>query len=82
MLDIHAARTIRNAINHHFDKDGEGTEFIDLESVCRMQPIPFGTKAGGCNIFGTQYGDLTILVWVQISQIEGITVRAVKTQSW
>jgi len=47
-----------------------------------MQPIAVNTKGSGYTILGIQYGDLTILVWVQFDEALGAKVRAVKTQAW
>ena len=78
MLDIKTAQLVKNAIDKHFG----GKEFIDLENVCRMQSVPVNTKDGGYTILSTQYGDLTILVWIQVDATLGVCVRSVKTQSW
>ena len=77
MLDINTAKLVKGAIDKHF-----GKEIIDLENVCRMQPVPVNTKGSGYTILSIQYGDLTILVWVQFSETLGVCVRAVKTQAW
>ena len=78
MLDIKTAQLIKGAIDKHFG----GTEFIELESVCRMQPVPVCTKDGGYTILSTQWNDLTIMVWIQVDSTSGVRVRSVKTQSW
>ena len=77
MLDIKTAKLVKDAIDKHF-----GKEVVDLENVCRMQPVPVNTKGSGYTILSTQYGDLTILVWVQVNATLGVCVRAVKTQAW
>ena len=79
MLDIKNAKLIKEAIDKHFAPHKSP---VDLETICRMQPVPVNVKGSGYTILSTQYGDLTILVWVQINETLGFTVRAVKTQAW
>ena len=78
MLDLKTATIVRNAINKHFSTP----ETISLEAVCRMQPIVQNTSGSGYTILAMQYGDLTILVWVQYSEKLGVIVRGVKSQAW
>lgn len=77
MLDIKTAKLVKSAIDNHF-----GKEIINLENVCRMQPVPVDTNSTGYTILATQYGDMTILVWVQFDETLGVCVRTVKTQCW
>ena len=79
MLDIKTAKIVKEAIDKHFASHKSP---VDLETICRMEPIPVNTKGSGYTILGTQYGDLTILVWVQFNETLGVCVRAVKTQAW
>lgn len=76
MLDMKSAKLIRDAINKYFDN-----KVIDLENVCRMQPIQVNTN-GGYTILGIQRGDLTILVWVRFGEISGLNVLGVKALEW
>lgn len=78
MLDIKAATLVRKAINEHF----HSTDMVSLEAVCRMQPVVQNTRGSGYTILALQYGDLTILVWVQFSEKLGVMVRGVKAQAW
>lgn len=77
MLDIKTATLVKNAIN----KEMNG-EIATLEDACRMQPISQTTYGSGYTILALQYGDLTILVWIQFSEKLGAMVRKVKTQAW
>lgn len=79
MLDIKTAKLIKEAIDKEF---APHENIVDLESVCRMQPISVNARGGGYTIFGIQCSDLTILVWVQFNETLGATVGAVKTQAW
>ena len=76
MLDISTAKLVKNAINEHF-KEAR----ISLEDVSKMTPATVLGKSGGYTILTGQYGDLTIMVWIQIKET-GTIVRAVKTQAW
>ena len=78
MLDIKTATLVRKAINEHFSSP----DTISLEAVCRMQPVVQNTNGSGYTILALQYGDLTILVWVQFSEKLGVIVRSVKAQAW
>ena len=78
MLDIKTATLVRNAINNHFSSP----DMVSLEAVCRMQPVVHNTSDSGYTILALQYGDLTILVWVQFSEKLGVMVRRVKGQAW
>ena len=77
MLDIKTATLVKNAIN----KEMNG-EIATLEDACRMQQISQTTHGSGYTILALQYGDLTILVWIQFSEKLGAMVRKVKTQAW
>lgn len=76
MLDIKTATLVHKAINKHFP------DMVSLEAVCRMQPVVQNTSGSGYTILALQYGDLTILVWVQFSEKLGVMVRRVKGQEW
>lgn len=78
MLDIKTATLVRKAINEHFSS----TDMVSLEAVCRMQPVVQNTRGSGYTILALQYGDLTILVWVQFSEKLGVIVRGVADQAW
>ena len=78
MLDIKTAAVIRKEINKHFSTPG----MVSLESVCRMQPVAQNTSGSAYTILALQFGDLTILVWVQFSEELGVTVRKVNAQAW
>ena len=77
MLEMKTAKLVKQAIDQQVGKDA-----IDLESVCRMQPLAVRTNGSVYTILGIQSGDLTILVWIQVSETLGVTVRRVKTQAW
>lgn len=77
MLDIKTANLIKDVIDN---KVAAG--IVTLEDVYRMEPIQVSTKSSGYTILGTQFGDMTILVWVQFSESLGVCVRAVKTMKW
>ncbi len=78
MLDIKTATLVRKAINKHFSSP----DMVSLEAVRRMQPVVQNTSDSGYTILALQYGDLTILVWVQFSEKLGVMVRSVKGQAW
>ena len=78
MLDIKTATIVRKAINEHFSVP----DMVSLESVCRMQPVAQNTSGGGYTILALQLGDLTILVWVQFCEKQGVVVRKVNAQAW
>ena len=78
MLDIKTATIVRKAINEHFSSP----DMVSLEAVCRMQPVVQNTSGSGYTILALQYGDLTILVWVQFSEKLGVMIRRVKGQAW
>ena len=78
MLDIKTATLVRKAINEHFSSPG----MVSLEAVCRMQPVVQNTSGSGYTILALQFGDLTILVWVQFNEKLGVMVRSVKAQAW
>ncbi len=78
MLDIKTARIVREAINEHFSSPN----MVSLEAVCRMQPVVQNTSGSGYTILALQFGDLTILVWVQFDEEQGVIVRSVKAQAW
>lgn len=78
MLDIKTATLVRKAINKHFSSP----DMVSLEAVCRMQPVVQNTSDSGYTILALQYGDLTILVWVQFSEKLGVMVRRVAAQAW
>lgn len=77
MLDIKSATTIKKAINKEL-----GYERATLEDVCRMEPLPITTKGSGYNVLGMQYGDMSVLVWVQFNEKLGVIVRNVCAQPW
>ena len=54
-----------------------GVGRILLQDVQAMKPIQKSSKSGGYNIFAIQYGDLTLLVWVNQNE-----VKKVKTVAW
>ena len=78
MLDIKTATLVRKAINEHFSSP----DMVSLEAVCRMQPVVQNTSGSGYTILALQYGDLTILVWVQFSEKLGVMVIRVRGQAW
>jgi hypothetical protein len=79
MLEIKYAKLILKAI-----KENTATSAfpVTLEDVCRMQPVPVVTGCSGHTVLGTQCGDVTILVWVNINETLGVCVRSVKAQCW
>lgn len=77
MLDIVTAKLIKTALDEYFSNN-----VINLEDICRMQPVPMSTRSGGHTILATQFGDMTILVWIQFSEAIGVRVRAVKAVCW
>ncbi len=77
MLDISTAKIVKAAIDDHFKKEVN----ISLEEVSKMTPAPVVGHGGGHTILSCQYGDLTIMVWLQMRET-GTVVRAVKTQAW
>lgn len=78
MLDIKTATIVRKAINEHFSSP----DMVSLEAVCRMQPVVQNTSGSGYTILALQYGDLTILVWIQFSEKLGVRVIRVKSHAW
>ena len=76
MLDISTAKLVKKALDEHFKEDR-----ISLEDVSKMTPAPVLGKSGGYTILTGQWGDLTIMVWLQI-MATGTIVRAVKTRAW
>jgi len=78
MLDIKTATIVRKAIIEHYSTP----DMISLEAVCRMQPIVQNTVGSDYTILGLQFGDLTILVWVQFNEKLGVIVNGVKSQAW
>ena len=78
MLDIGTATFVHKAINEHFAT----LDMVSLEAVCRMQPVVQNTGSSGYTILALQFGDLTILVWVQFDEEFGVIVRSVKVQAW
>ena len=79
MLDIKAAKLIQKALDEYYAPHASN---ICLEDICRMQPIPVTTKDTGYTILALQFGDCTLMVWVQFNETLGVCVRGVKTQSW
>jgi hypothetical protein len=77
MLDISTAKLVKKAIDNHFKEAVK----ISLEEVSKMTPAPVVGRGGGHTIISCQYGDLTIMVWIQIRE-NGTIVRAVKSQAW
>ncbi len=78
MLDIKTATIVLKAINEHFSSP----DMVSLEAVCRMQPVVQNTSGSGYTILALQYGDLTILVWIQFNEKLGVRVIRVKSQAW
>lgn len=77
-MSIKDSKKIQKAINEHFS-----TNTISLEAVGRMQPVTKNSKDGNdYTILALQYGDLTILVWVQYDEKNNVIVRNVKAQAW
>ena len=76
MLDISTAKLVKKAIDEKFKEDR-----ISLEDVCKMTPAPVLGNCGGYTILTGQWGDLTILVWIQILKI-GTVVRVARTTAW
>lgn len=77
MLDINTAKIIKQALDSKWYKNNCP---LTLEDVCNMQPI---SRAGiAYTILASQYGDLTILVWVQFDEKRGVVVRLIKTLAW
>ncbi|MBR3249781.1 MAG: hypothetical protein IKF83_03675 [Clostridia bacterium] len=80
MLAPKEALQVQNYVNSHlFD----GKHVLTMEDAANMQPIP-GTRNGGGSytILATQYGDLTILVWVQYMEAGFMTIRYAHKQAW
>lgn len=78
MLGLSDAKVIKEAINHECFN---GEAVVSLEDVAQMQIIP-GTRIGdSITVLALQYGDLTILAWVQFTEI-GMRVRKVRKQAW
>ena len=78
MLDIITAEQVKKAIDNKYNGKGP----LTLEDVVRMEPISKGGQGGSYTIIGSQFGDLTILVWLQFNEKSGVCVRSVKTQTW
>lgn len=78
MLDTKTATLVRKAINKHFSSP----DMVSLEAVRRMQPVVKNTGGNDYTILALQFGDLTILVWVQFSEKLGVMVRKVESQAW
>ena len=77
MLDISTAKLVKSSIDANFNGNGP----LTLEDVVRMEPISKGGKSGAYTIIGSQFGDMTILVWLQFCEM-GVIVRTVKTLAW
>lgn len=77
MLDINTAKLVKKSIDDKFN----GNAPLTLEDVVRMEPISKSDK-GGYTIVASQFGDLTILVWLLFNEKLGVCVRRVKTQAW
>ena len=77
MLDISTAKLVKSSIDAKFNGNGP----LTLEDVVRMEPISKGGKSGAYTIIGSQFGDMTILVWLQFCEM-GVIVRTVKTLAW
>ena len=78
MMSIEDAKVIKNAVNNSlFD----GETVLSLEDAAQMQPIPGSRGSDSITVLALQYGDLTIMVWVQFAQM-GMRVRKVRKQAW
>ena len=78
MLDINTAKLVKKSIDDKFNGSGP----LTLEDIVRMEPISKGGKGGSSTIIASQFGDLTILVWLQFNEKLGVCVREVQTQAW
>ena len=81
MLDMNTAKIVKKAIDEHFNTKKNG-EIMSLEDVVRMTPVSKAGRGGAYTILSAQFGDMTILVWIQFNDTLGVCVRAVKTQAW
>ena len=78
MLSTNEILHVRRAINRELFGD---ESVLTMEDVAQMQPIP-GTRMGdSLTVLAIQYGDSTILVWVQFMDY-GLYVKKVKRQAW
>lgn len=78
MLDINTAKIIKKAIDENFNGNGP----ITLEDIVRMEPIQKSGIGGSYTILATQYGDLTVLVWLGYNENLSMCVRKVDTHKW
>ena len=78
MLSIKEAQIVRDAVNSGLFN---GKTVLSIEDVANMQPIPGTRSAASYTILAAQYGDLTILVWVQYTEL-GMRVRMARKQAW
>ena len=74
-MGISDAEMIARAINEEI-----GDEFMTAEDVLQMDPL---TKIDedGYTVLGGQYGDMSILVWIQDDNGD-IVIREVETVAW
>lgn len=77
MIDLLSATVIRNEVNKKI-----GINSITLEDALRMQPISQSSMSDGYTILALQKHNITILVWIHVSEQTGIVVRGVKTRAW
>ena len=77
MLDKSLCDLLYKSLKEYF-----GQEIVRIDDVAKMSIVP----GNGYMIFGHQYGDLTILVWIQIvfdsHNVSRYVVRGIKTQAW
>lgn len=77
MLDVKTAATIKNSI----DKKTHPLT-VNLEDVCRMEPLPIAAVGPSITVLGMQYRHLSILVWVEFDEKLGIIVHRVEDLIW
>lgn len=77
MLDVKTATTIKNSI----DKKVHPLT-VNLEDVCRMEPLPISTCGHSITVLGMQHRHLSILVWVNFDEQLGVMVHKVEDIIW
>ena len=78
MLSTNDAQLVRNAVNRELFND---ESIFSVEDAAQMQSLP-GTRMGASiTVLAIQYGDLTIMTWVQFTE-HGMRVRKVHSQAW
>ena len=79
MLATEEALKVKEYVNDHlFD----GHQVLTVEDAANMQAIPGTRKGGSYTILSCQYGDLTILVWIQYREAGFMAIRMADKVAW